>query len=81
MTAFIDPSALPALRAAGIFFLIIDILAGAYIFRNRHRWFDKDPDVHDDPKAVRNLREEVLVIPWIYFTILLIAFLIQLRRA
>jgi hypothetical protein len=81
MLAFIDPSALPALRIAGIFFLIIDLLAGAYIFRNRHRFFDKDPDVEDDIKAVRNLREEVIGIPWIVFTALIVAFLIKLWRA
>ena len=81
MLAFIDPSALPALRIAGIFFLIIDLLAGAYIFRNRHRFFDKDPDVEDDIKPVRNLREEVIGIPWIFFTALIVAFLIKLWRA
>jgi hypothetical protein len=29
MIAFIDPAALPALRIAGTFFLIINLLAGA----------------------------------------------------
>lgn len=62
MLARIYPSALPGLRTAGIFFLIIDLLVGAYFFRNRHQFFGKDPDVHDDPKAVRNLREEVILI-------------------
>ena len=39
MTAFIDLSALPALRAAGIFFLIIDILSHRrrYCARRRNR--------------------------------------------
>ena len=38
MLAFIDPPALPALRTAGIFFLIIDLLVGAYFFRNRRQF-------------------------------------------
>lgn len=80
MLAFIDPSALPALRTAVIFFLIIDLIVGAYLFRRRHQFFDKDPDVHDDPKAVRNLREEVILIPWIFITTLLFALLVQLWR-
>jgi Na+/H+ antiporter NhaD/arsenite permease-like protein len=81
MLVFIDPSALPALRTAGIVFLIIDLLTAVYIFRNRRRLFGKDPDVHDDIKAVRNLREEVIVIPWILLTTLLVALLVELWRA
>jgi Na+/H+ antiporter NhaD/arsenite permease-like protein len=81
MLVFIDPSALPALRTAGIVFLIIDLLAAVYIFRNRRRLFGKDPDVRDDIKAVRNLREEVIVIPWIFLTTLLVALLVELWRA
>jgi hypothetical protein len=35
MLALINPEALPALRIAGTFFLIINLLGGVYIFRNR----------------------------------------------
>jgi hypothetical protein len=41
MLAAIDPTALPALRIAGTFFLVINILAFIYIFRNRHRFFGR----------------------------------------
>jgi hypothetical protein len=41
MLAAINPAALPALRIAGTFFFIINLIAGAYIFRNRHRFFDQ----------------------------------------
>jgi hypothetical protein len=78
MLAFIDPSALSAPRTTAIFFLIIDLLAGAYILHNRRRLFGKDPDVDGEIKPVRNLREKVVVIPWIVFTTLLIAGLIRL---
>jgi hypothetical protein len=54
MLAFIDPSALRAARTGVIFFLIIDLLTGGYILRDRRRLFGKDPDVDDDIKPVRN---------------------------
>jgi hypothetical protein len=81
MLAFIDRSALPVLRTAGILFLIIDLLVGAYFFRNRRQLFGKDPDVHDDLKVVRSLREEVIMIPWFFLTTVLLVLLVQLWRA
>jgi hypothetical protein len=41
--ALINPAALPALRIAATVFFIINLVGGAYIFRNRHRFFDRDP--------------------------------------
>ena len=38
MLALINPEVLTALRIAGTFFLLINILAFIYIFRNRHRF-------------------------------------------
>lgn len=40
MLALISPEALPALRTAGTIFLIINILGGVYILRNRRRFFE-----------------------------------------
>src|SRR6266478_7186654 len=45
MLALINPAALPALRIAATFFFLLDLAGGAYIFRNRHRFFDRDPSV------------------------------------
>ncbi len=42
MIALINPAALPALRIAATFFFLIYLAGGAYIFRNRHRFFDRD---------------------------------------
>ena len=53
MLALVNPAALPALQIAGMFFLVINLVAGAYIFRNRNRFFGRDPDVSDDIPAVR----------------------------
>lgn len=67
MLAQINPAALPALRIAATFFLTVNIVAFVYIFRNRHRFFDKDPNVSGDIPAVRRLRVEVILIPWCFF--------------
>jgi len=81
MLALIDPVALPALRIAATFFLLINLIGGAYIFRNRHRFFDRDPNVDNDIPAARRVRTEVVLIPWLGLTTLLIILLISLWLA
>ena len=44
MLARIDPAVLPALRIAETFFFLIYLGIGAYLFRNRRRFFDRDPN-------------------------------------
>ena len=56
MIALIDPAARPALTIAGIFFLIINLLAGAYIVRHWRRLFGRDPRVEGDRDATRYLQ-------------------------
>jgi hypothetical protein len=77
MLAVINPAVLPALRIAATFFFIINLLGGAYIFRNRHRFFDRDPNVDNDIPAVRKVRVEVVMIPWIFLTTLILILLIS----
>ena len=72
----INPVALPALRIAGTLFLIINLIGGTYIFRNRHRFFDQDSNVDNDIPAVRKLRIEVVTIPWLVVTTLILILLI-----
>ena len=78
MLAAINPVALPALRIAATCFLIVNIVGGTYIFRNRHRFFDRDPNVDDDIPAMRKLRVEVVMLPWLTLTALLFILLIYL---
>ena len=73
----INPVALPALRIAATFFFIIYLLFGAYIFRNRHRFFDRDPNVDEDIPAMRKLRVEVVMVPWFVLTTLILILLIS----
>ena len=77
MLALINPAALPALRIAATFFFIIYLLFGAYIFSNRHRFFDRDPRVDNDIPAVRHVRVEVVLIPWLVITTLILILLIS----
>lgn len=78
MLAAINPVVLPALRIAATFFLIVNLLGGAYIFRNRHRFFDQDPNISEDTEPVRKLRVEVVLIPWSALTLLLVILLFYL---
>ena len=81
MLALINPAALPALRVAATFFLLINLVGGTYIFRNRHRFFDQDSNVDNDIPAVRKLRMEVVMIPWLVLTTVLVVLLINLWLA
>ena len=76
MIAIIDPAALTALRIAATFFFLINLGIGAYFFRNRHRFFDRDARVDNDISAVRHLRIEVVIIPWFTLTTLMLILLI-----
>ena len=81
MLALINPVALPALRIAATIFLLINLLSGTYVFRNRHRFFDRDPNVDNDIPAARRVRVEVVMIPWLGLTTLLVILLISLWLA
>ena len=68
MIAVIDPAVRPALTIAALFFIIINLLAGAYIIRNWHRLFGGDPGVEGDRAATRYLQIIVITIPWLILT-------------
>jgi len=63
MIAFIDPAAVPALTIAGIFFVIVYLLAVLYVWRHRRQWFGPDATVEGDRKATRYLAVMVICIP------------------
>ena len=78
MLAEINPVVLPALRIAATFFLLVNVIGGVYIFRNRHRFFEQDPNISEDIEPVRKLRVEVVMIPWSTLTLALVILLIYL---
>ena len=73
MIAVIDPAAVPALRVAGAFFLIINLLAGAWAWRHRRQLFGPDSTVTGDRPAIRQLQAIVLSIPWLFLTFRLLS--------
>jgi hypothetical protein len=77
MLALVSPAALPALRIAATFFFLLYLAGGFYIFRNRHRFFDRDPNVDNDIPAVRKVRIEVVMIPYLVITALILILLIS----
>ncbi len=67
--------------ALRIFFsvcLVLVILSGVYIFRNRKRYFDRDPEVVADHWAARNLRLWQVILVWLLAIDLLVAMLWRL---
>ena len=51
MIAVIDPAAVPALQVAGAFFLIINVLAGAWAWHHRRQLFGPDSTAEGDRPA------------------------------
>ena len=77
MLALINPVALPALRIAATFFFLLYLAGGAYVFRHRHRFFGRDPNVDNDIPAARHARVELILIPWLVITTLILILLIS----
>ena len=55
--------------------LVIVILAGFYVFKNRQRFFSRDPHVTADHYGARNLRLWQVILVWILAIDLLVTML------
>jgi membrane-anchored protein YejM (alkaline phosphatase superfamily) len=66
--AVLVPSALPALRIAGALFLIVNLLAGAWLWRHRRQLFGPDSTATGDRPATRYLQVMALCVPWLFVT-------------
>lgn len=64
----INPSAIPTLRIAGALFLIINLLAAAYVVRHWRWLFGRDGRVDGDRQAVRYLQVIAVTVPWLSLT-------------
>jgi hypothetical protein len=58
--------------------LVIVILAGLYLFKNRQRFFSRDPHVTADHYGARNLRLWQVILVWILAIDLLVTMLWRL---
>ena len=81
MIAVIEQAGVPALRSAFTIAVIIFLFAGIFIWRRRHQFFDRDPNVLDDVPVVRHNREEEILLVWGGLTTVLVFILIQVWRA
>jgi hypothetical protein len=81
MIAVIEQAGVPALRVAFTIAVIIFLFGGIFIFRRRHQFFDRDPNVENDVPVVRHNREEEILFVWSGLMLVLIAILYQVWRA
>jgi hypothetical protein len=81
MIAVIEQAGLPALRIVFTIAVIIFLSAGVFIFRNRHQFFDRDPNVENDVPVVRHNRMEEILFVWSGLTLVLIVILYQVWSA
>jgi hypothetical protein len=79
--AAIEQAGLPALRIAFTIAVIMFLLAGVFIWRRRHQFFDRDPDVENDVPVVRHNREEMILFVWGGMTLMLVSILFQVWTA
>ena len=79
--AVIEQAGVPALRVAFTIAVIIFLFAGVFIFRRRHQFFDRDPNVLNDVPVVRHNRVEEILLIWSGLTLVLISILYEVWRA
>jgi hypothetical protein len=79
--AVIEQAGVPALRVGFTLAVIVFLLAGVIIWRRRHQFFDRDPNVENDVPAVRHNREEEILLVWGGLTLVLLGILYQVWRA
>ncbi len=79
--AVIEQAGVPALRVGFTLAVIVFLVAGVLIFRRRHQFFDRDPNVENDVPVVRHNREEEILLVWGGLTLVLLGILYQVWRA
>ena len=79
--AVIEQAGVPALRIAFTLAVIIFLFGGITIFRRRHQFFDRDPNVENDVPVVRHNRMEEILLVWSGLLLVLIAILYQVWLA
>jgi hypothetical protein len=79
--AVIEQQGVPALRVGFTLAVIVFLFAGVFIWRRRHQFFDRDPNVENDVPVVRHNREEEILFVWIGLTLVLLGILYQVWSA
>ena len=81
MTAVIEQAGAPASRVVFSLAVIMFLIAGVFIWRSRHQFFDPNPNVENDVPVVRHNREEVIIFVWSGMTMVLLFILYQVWSA
>jgi hypothetical protein len=79
--AAIEQAGVPALRVGFTLAVIVFLFAGAVIWRRRHQFFDRDPNIENDMPVVRRNREEEILFVWSGLMLVLLGILYQVWRA
>ena len=79
--ALIQQLGVAALRVGFTVAVIVFLLAGVFIWRRRHQFFDRDPNVENDVPVVRHNREEQILFVWGGLTLVLLSILYQVWTA
>jgi hypothetical protein len=79
--AAIAQAGVPALRVAFTIAVIFFLFAGIFIWRRRHQFFDRDPDVENDVPVVRHNREEAILFVWTGLTVVFVSIMYEVWRA
>ena len=77
----IEQQGVPALRVGFTLAVIVFLLAGVFIWRSRHQFFDRDRNIENDVPVARHNREEEILFVWIELTLVLLGILYQLWSA
>jgi hypothetical protein len=77
MIAVIEQAGIPTLRVAFTLAVIVFLLGAIFIFRKRHQFFDRDPNVENDYAVVRHNREEMIIFVWSALMLVLVGILYQ----
>ncbi|HYR23200.1 MAG TPA: hypothetical protein VEP30_09805 [Chthoniobacterales bacterium] len=81
LPAVIEQAGVPALRVAFTIAVVIFMFAGLFIWRRRHQFFDRDPNVENDVPVVRHNREEVILFVWSGLMLVLLSIVYQVWSA
>ena len=79
--ALIKQPGVAALRVGFTPAVIVFLFAGVFIWRRRHRFFDRDSNVENDVPVVRHNREEESIFVWSGLMLVLLAILYQVWSA
>jgi hypothetical protein len=77
----IEFAGVPALRIGFTAAVAVFAAAGLFIWRRRHQFFDRDPEVEDDGRVARHNREEEILLVWSGLMLLLLVICFEVWNA